>query len=97
MEATVPERLVPQQGAEELVPQRGAEMWVARAGKALLLATQASPQLSADRVLDRCQSRMLDAVQAIRTNPLRGLSRLTHARSGLRTGADSAYQLQLIG
>lgn len=70
---------------------------VARAGEALRQAAQASPQLSTDRMLDRCQSRMLDAVQAIRVNPLLGTSRVTHPRSGLHTGADSAYQLKLTG
>ena len=75
----------------------GAERLVARAGQALRLAARVSPQLSDERVLDRCQSRMLDAVQAIRVDPMRGLSRVTPPRSHLQTGADSAYQLKLIG
>jgi succinoglycan biosynthesis protein ExoV len=74
-----------------------SERMIARAGAALRLAAQVSPQLSTDRVLDRCQSRMLDAVQAIRANPLGGLSREQRPRSGLQTTADSAYQLELIG
>jgi succinoglycan biosynthesis protein ExoV len=74
-----------------------AERMVTRAGNALRLTAQAPPQLSAEHVLDRCQSRMLDAVQAIRTNPLRGVSRAAHPRSSLQTVSDSAYQLKMIG
>ena len=48
------------------------ERLVTRAGDALWLAAQGPAQLSTATVLDRCQSRMLDVVQAIHANPLRG-------------------------
>lgn len=86
-------------GFEGVMPvfQRGAERLVARAARAVRLAAQVSPQLSADHVLDRCQSRLLDAVQAFRTNPMRGASQVARRRTNLRTGAESAYQLKVIG
>ena len=74
-----------------------SDRMVARAGKALLLATQATPQLSADAALDRCQSRMLDAVRAIRTNPLRGAVLVRPRQSRLHVVDESAYQLKVIG
>jgi succinoglycan biosynthesis protein ExoV len=43
-----------------------------RAIRALRQAANAASQLSADSALDRCQSRMLDAVHAMRVHPLRG-------------------------
>jgi succinoglycan biosynthesis protein ExoV len=73
---------------------------VARAARALRSAAQATPQLSSEAALDRCQSRMLDAVQAIRVNPLRTASRFAPrvvSRSRLRASDDSAYHLKLIG
>jgi len=77
-----------------------SERLVTRAGNALRLAASASPQLSADTTLDRCQSRMLDAVHSVRMNPLRGkppVAPLVHLRSCLQASDDSAYQLALIG
>jgi succinoglycan biosynthesis protein ExoV len=73
---------------------------VTEAAEALRAASLASPQLSSETVLDRCQSRMLDTVQAIRANPLRrALYSTPHSRSrsSLQTSDDSAYHLKLIG
>jgi hypothetical protein len=73
---------------------------VARAAKALWSAAQAAPQLSSEAALDRCQSRMLDAVQVIRVNPLRNAPRsapVMQSRSLLHASDDSAYHLKLIG
>jgi succinoglycan biosynthesis protein ExoV len=53
---------------------------VDRAAKALRSAAQAVPQLSADDALDRCQSRMLDAVEALQVDPLGGTLRLARYR-----------------
>jgi hypothetical protein len=73
---------------------------VARASRALWVAANASPQLSTDTMLDRCQSRMLDAVRAIRREPLRALAcsaSVPPGRTRLQSVHDSAYQLALIG
>jgi succinoglycan biosynthesis protein ExoV len=73
---------------------------VARAGDALKAAAQADPQLSSDTALDRCQSRMLDAVHTMRGNPLRAAYSRTTAqrtRSRLQTHPDCAYELPVIG
>lgn len=70
---------------------------VTRAAQALRLAALVAPQLSTGAALDRCQDRMMDAIQAIRTNPIRGTSLLPSRRSRLPIGEDSAYQLKLIG
>jgi hypothetical protein len=51
-------------------------------------------------MLDRCQSRMLDAVRAIRREPLRtaaGFAPEPPWRTRLQSVHDSAYQLTLIG
>ncbi|MDB5403473.1 MAG: hypothetical protein JWQ55_5491 [Rhodopila sp.] len=62
-------------GRRELyLKQMSPERLVTRAGHALWLASHAEPQLSTATALDRCQSRMLDAVHTLRTNPLRGRS-----------------------
>jgi succinoglycan biosynthesis protein ExoV len=45
--------------------------FVVRASQALRRAANAVPQMSTDGALDRCQSRMLEAIRAIRANPLR--------------------------
>jgi succinoglycan biosynthesis protein ExoV len=77
-----------------------SERLVSRAAGALRLATSALPQLTADAALDRCQSRMLEAVHAMRAKPLRGtlpMPAVTHPRSCLQPGDDSAYQLTPIG
>jgi hypothetical protein len=47
---------------------------VAQAALALRLAMKTSPQLSSDTALDRSQSRMLEAINRIRVQPLRGRS-----------------------
>ncbi len=77
-----------------------SERLIARAANALHRAAAAEPQLSADRALDRCQSRMMDAVTELRRQPLAGApfrGRAVPARSGLRGQDDSAYQLKPIG
>jgi succinoglycan biosynthesis protein ExoV len=69
--------------------------YIARAAQVLRLAASAEPQLSTATAMDRCQSRMLDAVQAIRTQPMQVPSRRMHAmraRSRLQPVSDSAYQ-----
>jgi succinoglycan biosynthesis protein ExoV len=76
------------------------ERLITRASQALRLTARAAPQLSTAATLDRCQSRMLDAVHTIRTNPLRTTSSVqavAHPRSCLQANDDSAYQLSLIG
>jgi succinoglycan biosynthesis protein ExoV len=81
---------------ERLTPDR----LVVRAARALSAAARATPQLSSETALDRCQSRMLDAVQAIRVDPLGSAWRsasITRSRSPLHTSDDSAYHLKLIG
>lgn len=73
---------------------------IARASRALRMAAQATPQLSSGSALDRCQSRMLDAVHAMRIEPLRGISRfasVTQSRQSLQASDVSAYQLKSIG
>ncbi len=75
----------------------GPERMIARAGRALAQAAGVSPQLSGDHALDRCQSRLLDAVQALRAHRLPGQSPVLPRRSDLRTRPDSAYQLGLTG
>jgi succinoglycan biosynthesis protein ExoV len=85
---------------EHRLAKMTSERLVARAARALRLAATASPQLSSDAALDRCQSRMLDAVHAIRARPPREPSYpapVPQPRSGLPASNDSAYQLTLIG
>jgi succinoglycan biosynthesis protein ExoV len=77
-----------------------SERLVARAGEALRIAIDRSPQLSSDAVLDRCRSRMLDAVQALSVRPLRkaGYRATAEQQSRrLQVGDDSVYQPKLIG
>jgi hypothetical protein len=77
-----------------------SERLVAQASQALLRAAEASPQLSTDTTLDRCQSRMLDAVHAMRARPFRApslVASVPQARSRLPASGDSAYQLTPIG
>jgi succinoglycan biosynthesis protein ExoV len=76
------------------------ERLVTRAASALRLAANALPQLTTDAALDRCQSRMLEAVHAMRTKPLRDVSpaqATARPRSRLQPDDDSAYQLRPIG
>jgi succinoglycan biosynthesis protein ExoV len=85
---------------ETALRQLSPERFAARAGQALRLAARAAPQLSANTALDRCQTRMLDAVNAIRISPLRGtvgVAAIPHLRSCLQEGDDSAYQLTPTG
>ena len=89
-------RIAAMASAHPLVLQ-SSEHLVVRAARALQLASRVAPQLSTDNALDRCQSRMLDAVQAIRRNPMHAAAQVAPRRSDLRTGADSAYHLKLIG
>lgn len=75
------------------------ERLVARAAQALRRAANADPQQSADATLDRCQSRMLDAIRVLRLQPLRGASAeaaVAQPRSRLQADGDSAYQLTPI-
>jgi succinoglycan biosynthesis protein ExoV len=75
------------------------ERLVASAAQALRRAANAAPQRSADTALDRCQSRMLDAVHTLRLQPLRGGSAakaVSQPRSRLQADGDSAYQLTPI-
>jgi succinoglycan biosynthesis protein ExoV len=76
-----------------------SERLAANAASALAKAAHTAPQLSADSAFDRCRSRMLDAVQAMRAHPMRGLSWSAAARQAgtLRNGRDSAYQLPVTG
>ncbi len=48
--------------------------FVGRATAGLRRAAQAVPQLSSHQALDRCQSRMLERIEALRRNPFRGPS-----------------------
>jgi succinoglycan biosynthesis protein ExoV len=74
------------------------ERLVVRASAALRRAVAAEPQLSADSVLQRCQSRMLDAVHALAANPQRGVGlRVATVPRYLQREVDSAYQLKPIG
>ncbi len=76
------------------------ERLVARASDALRRVAGAWPQLSADSDLDRCQSRMLAAVEALRRHPLAGTSHAKPARPArwrLRETPDSAYELPVPG
>jgi succinoglycan biosynthesis protein ExoV len=77
-----------------LSPQR---MIVGAAG-ALRRGMAAEPQLSSDGVLQRCQSRMFDAVHALAADPLHaaGFSAPGASRC-LQRDVDSAYQLTPIG
>jgi succinoglycan biosynthesis protein ExoV len=71
-----------------------------RASEALRLAAWTEPHLSADATLDRCQSRMLDAVHTLRLRPRFGAgvsAPIVPPRSCLHASDDSAYQLTLIG
>jgi succinoglycan biosynthesis protein ExoV len=79
---------------ERLTPDR----LVARASQALRRAASADPQLSSDAALNRCRSRMLDAVHALSINPLRrvGFSPPLPARR-LQIGVDSAYEFKPTG
>jgi succinoglycan biosynthesis protein ExoV len=72
---------------------------IARAARALAGAAQAEPQLSPDAALERCQSRLLDAVVHLRRHPDAPPSRITPAgwRSYLRSADDSAYEPVPIG
>lgn len=87
-------------------PKLSPERLVARAGRALRVAADGSPQLSTATALDRCQSRMLDAVNMIRANPLRAPLSLAspspipcgvHRRSYPRAREDCAYDLGSVG
>jgi succinoglycan biosynthesis protein ExoV len=72
---------------------------VASAAEALRKAASSTPQLSTASTLDRCQSRMLEAVHAMRLRPLRGVSSTAsdgHPRTRLHGGENSAYQLTPI-
>jgi succinoglycan biosynthesis protein ExoV len=79
---------------ERLTPDR----LVARASQALRRAVSADPQLSSEIALDRCRSRMLDAVHALAINPLRrvGFAPPLPARR-LQIGVDSAYEFKPTG
>jgi hypothetical protein len=71
---------------------------ITRASLALRHVVTAEPRVAADAALHRCQARMLDAVRLLPPGPLRrrGFSSLVTSRR-LQAGANSAYQLMLIG
>jgi succinoglycan biosynthesis protein ExoV len=71
-----------------------AERITDRAARALARAAQAEPQLSPGAALERCQSRMLDAVAQLRRYPDAPPNRVTPAarRSCLRSAGNSAYE-----
>ncbi len=81
-----------------LMERLAGDRFVARASLALQRAATADPQLSSDCALDRCQSRMLDAVHTLAVNPLRrpGFSR-SAASQRLQIEADSAYEFRPTG
>jgi succinoglycan biosynthesis protein ExoV len=84
---------------EQWLAKATPERLVARAAEALRRTANAEPQLSADATLDRCQSRMLDAVRTLREHPLFNQSAtaaVSPTRSHLQPGGDSAYQLTPI-
>jgi succinoglycan biosynthesis protein ExoV len=84
---------------EHLLAKVTPERLVTGAARALRQAANAAPQRSADATLDRCQSRMLDAVHTLRLQPLRGAScaaPISQPRSHLQADSDSAYQLTPI-
>jgi succinoglycan biosynthesis protein ExoV len=84
---------------EPFLAKATPERLVTRAARALRRAANAEPQRSADTSLDRCRSRMLDAVHALRLQPLRGASGaapVSQPRSHLQADDDSAYQLTPI-
>ena len=75
------------------------ERLITKAAQALRRAANDAPQQSADATLDRCQSRMLDAVHTLRQHPLLGGSAavpVAPPRSRLQADGDSAYQLTPI-
>jgi succinoglycan biosynthesis protein ExoV len=77
-----------------------SERLVTRAAGALRRAMLADPQQSSDATLDRCRSRMLDAVEAIRSQTLHAPAYPAISvplRSRLQPRDDSAYQLTPIG
>jgi succinoglycan biosynthesis protein ExoV len=77
-----------------------SERFVVQASQALKNAMQAEPQLSSDTVLNRCQSRMLDAVQALAINPLRTMTYAAwsaRASRCLQADTATAYQPALTG
>jgi succinoglycan biosynthesis protein ExoV len=83
---------------ERLTPER----LVARASLALRRALLAEPQLSSDVALDRCRSRMLDAVHKLAVNPLCGSGApapvaASGAARRLQVETDSAYEFKPIG
>jgi succinoglycan biosynthesis protein ExoV len=60
--------------------------FVERAARSLAAAAAAPPQLSTDAALDRCRTRMLDRLDAVRRNPRRPAASALHPRG------TSAYQ-----
>jgi succinoglycan biosynthesis protein ExoV len=79
---------------ERLSPER----LVARASLALRQAAVADPQMSSDAALDRCRSRMHEAINTLAANPLRGVGfSASVAARRLQVEADSAYEFKLIG
>jgi succinoglycan biosynthesis protein ExoV len=77
----------------------GADRLLERAAKALCRLAAEPAQQSRDTALDRCQSRMLDAVAALRVEPFRTAVRSPAAgsRSRLHRSDESAYHLSSIG
>jgi hypothetical protein len=83
----------------------GSERWLAGAVAALIDAACAPPQLSAPAALDRCQSRMMERLEALRLafadRPLclhqAAVSGEPEWHPSLQSCDESAYQTDLIG
>lgn len=78
----------------------GAGRLLDRAAEALRRAAAIEPQLSDGTALDRCQTRMLEAVDVLRRQPLEGLTHRSRGKicaTGLHQRDTSEYQLNPVG
>jgi succinoglycan biosynthesis protein ExoV len=82
---------------EKWLADIASERLLTSAGQALRRAASTEPQLSPDAAVQRCQSRMLDALAALRRSPCPAFVPVGPRRSCLRGADDSAYQLGLTG
>lgn len=93
--------------ARRMIGRHGAELgrlWAGalldRAAEALRRAAAAEPHLSDETALDRCQDRMMEAVEVLRRHPMHGHTSRTRVRSnatGLHPRDSSEYQLRPVG